>query len=116
MTPENWINAGYCRFESYGGLLNRNADFGLQKRFDDENGRKYFITVFVYGKLDDTRQYVFMPTVNINLGYGKPSFNIDMHGIFNIAQVEEHIEKLWVHFGRPYYAVTGNRVEREKKA
>ena len=45
LTIQNWLDAGYKKY--YGGHLN-NADFLLQKRFDDEVGKKYFIDIWVY--------------------------------------------------------------------
>ena len=40
MKPEDWIEAGYKRFEFGDKKLNKRADFGLQKRVDDEQGKK----------------------------------------------------------------------------
>ena len=45
LVPEDWIAKGYKQFKS---TIKPLADFGLQKRFDDENGKRYFITVWVY--------------------------------------------------------------------
>jgi hypothetical protein len=45
----------------------------------------------------------FMPDVQFLLGEGKPFFNIQIGGGFDIAAVEAEIERLWIHFGNPYY-------------
>lgn len=107
MKPEDWIAAGYKRFEFSDRTLNKLADFGLQKRFDDEEGKKYFITVYVY----DWSKYPqhhgdpfgFMPDVQFRLGNDAPTFDITMNGTFDIAIVEKEMKRLWEHFGKPYY-------------
>lgn len=107
MIPEDWIKSGYRRFELCDNLLNKSADFGLQKRFDDEKGKRYFITVYVYD-WEKYPQHIgerfgFMPTVNFALGNDKPFYDISMNGTFDIAECETKMERLWIHFGKPYY-------------
>ena len=59
LTPEDWEAKGYKRFES---TFKPNAAFGLQKRFDDEIGKKYFITIWVYDHEDEYhRQFMGLP-------------------------------------------------------
>lgn len=107
MIPEDWITAGYRRFELCDRLLNKSADYGLQKRFDDAQGKKYFITVYVYdwSKYPQRHgeRFGFMPTVNFNLGNDEPFYDITINGTFDIAQCEIEMERLWIHFGMPYY-------------
>ena len=50
MTPDDWIAAGYKRYEVRNKQTNKLADFLLQKRFDDDVGKKYFITVYCYDR------------------------------------------------------------------
>lgn len=111
MNPEDWIAAGYRRFELH-SEFNKRADFGLQKRFDDEKGKKYFITVYVYDNKtlpmwneikQHTKEYGFMPNVQFRIGNDDPFFDITIGGTFDIARCESEIERLWVHFGCPYY-------------
>ena len=45
LTIQDWLDAGYKR---YNGNHFNNADFLLQRRFDDANGKKYFIDIWVY--------------------------------------------------------------------
>ena len=45
-TVQDFINRGYKRFENHAEF--NHAAFGLQKRIDDEHGKKYFITVWAY--------------------------------------------------------------------
>lgn len=108
MIPEDWTEAGYHRWETYRSQVHRLADFGLQKRFDDENGVRYFITVYVYDRSeypyhDESNRWGFMPTVQFLLGDGLPFYNIDINGTFDINLVEREVERLWTYFNKPYY-------------
>ena len=40
LTIQDWLDAGYKR---YGNYQYKSADFLLQKRFDDSEGKKYYI-------------------------------------------------------------------------
>lgn len=113
MEIKDWIDAGYKRFELTDRLLNKNADFGLQKSFRDEQGKKFYITVYVYDrdkypnkyKVD---RYGFMPTANFDLRDNQPFFNVDMNGTFTIEECEAWFERMFEFFGRPYYALYEN--------
>ena len=108
----DWLSAGYKRFELRKPLT-KSADFGLQKLFRDDTGKRYYITVYVY---DRTRYpgypwqdalpepYGFMPTAQFNLGENMAWFDVEMNGKFTIAECEEWFDKLWVLFGKPYYS------------
>lgn len=109
MTPEDWEAKGYKRFQS--GHKFKLEDFGLQKRIDDEKGKKYFITVYVYDRsrypdfpLNTNDRWGFMPELYFNRPDDLISTTTTMHlHNHSIEQVEEEAEKLWVHFGS-YYA------------
>ena len=115
ITVEDWIAAGYKKHSP--GVIDRHAAFLLQKRFDDEVGKKYFITVYVYDRdlyPDHVKEHVahiprfgFMPTAHFSLGDNRPFFSIDMNGIesseVTIADVEQYFERFWNFFDRPYY-------------
>jgi len=112
MNIENWLSAGYKRFEISGSReANRLADFLLQRAITDEVGRKYFITVYCYDnkKLPlsvvklKIGEYSFMPTSHFSLGDNRPFFSIDMNAPTSIEEVEEYFEKFWVVLGQPYY-------------
>ena len=112
-----WLSAGYKRFELRDNALSKSADFGLQKLFRDDTGKRYYITVYVY---DRTRYpgypwqdalpepYGLMPTTQFNVGeedsYARPFFNIEMNGKFTVTEAEEWFNKLWELFGKPYYS------------
>jgi hypothetical protein len=110
--PEDWIARGYRRHEVSESRreMNKLADFILQKRIDDEKGKKYYITVYCY----DRRRYPyphnemgdpfgFMASVHFALRDGKPFFNIEMNAVKGIDDVEAAYEGFWNHLGRPYY-------------
>jgi hypothetical protein len=110
LTVEDWISAGYKRFDQV--AARQYAAFGLQKRFDDDKGKQYYITVFVYHnkefmlRFPDMHPFTFEPecqfmqrdsiTVNTTLLIHKNS---------SIAEVEAMVHKLWVALGKPYYEI-----------
>ena len=108
----DWLSAGYKRFELRKPLT-KSADFGLQKLFRDDTGKRYYITVYVY---DRTRYpgypwqdafpepYGFMPTAQFNLVEHEAFFNVEMNGKIDIAEMEVWFELLWERFGNPYYS------------
>jgi hypothetical protein len=109
--PQEWIDRGY-RYHDIPYKqreLNRLADFMLQKRFDDENGKKYYITVYCYDRKKypveyrDNTEFGYMPTAHFSLRDNNPFFNIEMNGINNIDEVESYFELFWNTLNRPYY-------------
>ena len=117
MTLDDWLSAGYKRFEMNNSPINKSADFGMQKLFSDDTGKRYYITVYVYDRSrypgypwgkDDEPQYGFMPTTHYTVGkddeYNYPFFNLEMNGTFTIAEAEAWFEKAWEMFGKPYYS------------
>ena len=113
---DDWIAAGYKRFELDNSPINKLADFGLPKLFRDDTGKRYYITVYVYDRTcypgypwNDAmpEQYGFMPTAQFHVGeegsYEQPFFNIEMNGRFTITEAEEWFAKIWELFGKPYY-------------
>lgn len=113
MTLDDWIAAGYKRYEVTNRELNKLADFLLQKRFDDDEGKKYFITVYCYDWTTYPEPHIrnkpiaYMPTAQFVLGDNLPHFNIEMNGIESmtggIKAVEDWFEVFWKVFRQPYY-------------
>jgi hypothetical protein len=110
MELEDWTAAEYRRWETNKSEYYKLADFGLQKRIEDEFGVKYFITVYVYDRsryptynADIEYRYGFMPTVNFDLANDN-FFNVDMNGKFTVEEVERQFNGLWEYFGKPYYS------------
>lgn len=111
MELKDWMAAGYQRWETSCKEIHKLADFGLQKLIRDDLGKKYHITVYVYDRtkypgypwLDtDPNPYGFMPTIQFTIPDGV-FFDLTMNGEFTIRRVEDELENLWEHFGRPYY-------------
>lgn len=112
---EEWTDRGYRRYEVSDNAreINKLADFMLQKRFDDERGKKYYVTVYCYDRekyppharehVKDLPRYGFMPTVHFSLREDRPFFNIEMSGIRSIDEVESYFEKFWELLKNPYY-------------
>jgi hypothetical protein len=110
--PQEWIDRGYRRYDiSYERReMNKLADFMLQKRFDDEVGKKYFITVYCYDRKKyppehqkNLPEFGYMPTAHFALRDNNPFFNIEMNGINNIDEVESYFELFWNTLNQPYY-------------
>lgn len=109
LTVQNWLDAGYKKY--YGNHLN-NADFLLQKRFDDEVGKKYFIDIWVYEHSKhsyyEANQNIpavsFQPEVQFRRD---PDITMNVTFILNqdstIAEIEQQFECLWLFLEKPYY-------------
>lgn len=110
MKLDDWLDAGYKRWETQGKQINKLADFGLQKLICDDAGRRYYITVYVYDRTrypgypwqeEDPEPYGFMPTAQFVVD--KPFFNIEVNGdLGTVAEVEAWVEKFWEAAGKPY--------------
>lgn len=109
LTTQDWLDAGYKKY--YGNHLN-NSDFLLQKRFDDEVGKKYFIDVWVY-EYSKYEYYNhnpalppvgFQPEVQFQRG---DKMTLDITFIMNqdstITEIEQEVECFWLFLEKPYY-------------
>lgn len=109
LTIQDWLDAGYKRYDR--DHLN-NSDFLLQKRFDDEVGKKYFIDVWVY-EHSKHEYYIrnsaippvaFQPEVQFQR---EEDMTLNMTFIMNndstISEVEQQVECLWLFLEKPYY-------------
>lgn len=112
---QEWFDAGYNLYEVKNKEFGKLADFLLQKKFVDEEGIRYFITVYTYDRTkvkhylhngDETIErdgrYGYMPHVQFNLGNGKPFFEITMNAINSIQEVETYYEDFWCTLLKPY--------------
>lgn len=97
MAPDDWIAAGYKKFNSK--HTKQWAEFGLQKRFDDVKGKKYFITVYAYDnscfkEFNNLPAWSFQPEVQFDNGN---VFDIVLGsgGLISIEYVEEFFENIW---------------------
>lgn len=109
LTTQDWLDAGYRRWD--GSRLN-NADFLLQKRFDDAQGKKYYLDVWVYEwykyasfhNHPGANKVGFQPEVQFQR---QEDMTLNVTFLMNqdstIQDVEQQAEKLWVFLGKPYY-------------
>ena len=109
LTIQDWLDAGYKRYDR--DYL-KNSDFLLQKRFDDEVGKKYFIDVWVYEHFNKVyfsnnpglKPVSFQPEVQFQR---EEDMTLNMTFIMNqdstIAEVEQQVECLWLFLEKPYY-------------
>ena len=113
---QEWFDAGYTLYEVKNKDFSKLADFLLQKKFTDEEGIRYHITVYTYDRskveyyyLDRNKEnierdgrYGYMPHAQFNLGDGKPFFEITMNAINSIREVEVYYEDFWCALLKPY--------------
>lgn len=109
LTPEDWEAVGYTRFNQ--GRSN-SADFGLQKCVRDEQGKKYYLTVWAYDNRKyqqqhpDITDWSFAPALQFNQGV-ESSITTNIELILGtddtIEKIEAYIENLWILMGSHYY-------------
>ena len=109
LTIQDWLDAGYKRYDR--DFLNK-SDFLLQKRFDDEAGKKYFIDIWVYehSKQSYYRENLNIPAVSFQpeVQFRRdPDITMNVTFILNhdstIAEIEQQFECLWLFLEKPYY-------------
>ena len=105
ITQEDLISAGYKPFKQK-NICEFTESF-WQKRFDDDKGKKYFITLAEYdnSKYKDTYQfegrYSFQSdTQFVSSGV---TFNIEMLSPKSVEEMEEFFENMWVKLSCDYY-------------
>lgn len=107
LTVEDFIKAGYKQFNT-NGL--KSSDFGLQKRFDDAIGQKYYITIWVYDysgykNYKDENKYRFMPDVQFSILNESRRITISMHvdDDDTVEDIESFYEVTWKRLKCDYY-------------
>jgi len=114
LTVQDWIDQGYKKFHS---SFKEYADYGLQKLIQDEVGKKYYITVWVYENskrsyfMKGMQEVSFAPEVQFRMHKedGEELPTVDMEFILGnhstIQEVEGTIELYWKGSGKPYCEV-----------
>lgn len=109
---QEWLDKGYRRYEvaPNNRELNKLASFMLQKRLDDEKGKKYFITVYCYDRKNypdymrnNMPEIGYMPTAHFSLRDDRPFFNIEMNAPNSVEEAESYFELFWETLNNPYY-------------
>lgn len=110
LTVADWTERGYRRCEvGPNREINKLADFLLQKRIDDDIGKRYYITVYCYDRsrypdyMQDHMSAVgFMPTAHMSIDSG-PHFEFTVNACDSIDPVETYFDQFWRVVGQPYY-------------
>ena len=106
LTPEDFIQAGYKKFQNTAGKL---ADFGLQKLFADEHGKRYYLTVWAYDWKDYPNIYQqhpwgFEPDVQFTGSkYKTSNVQLIIDDSTTVKEIEDTYEAFWEMLGKPYY-------------
>lgn len=105
LNKDQLLAASYKQFKQRN--IHEFTDSFYQKRFDDENGKKYFITIAEY----DNRAYQDRhPTIK-DFSYAPESqfesngatFNVEMLSPESAEQMEAFFERMWVDTKCDYY-------------
>lgn len=102
LTAQDFLDAGYRKFD-YTGLRNQ-AAFGLQKRFGDDTGIKYFITIWAYAPYRTGTDWSFSPDLQFSR-HGKATMNIELllDSDATVQSIEEDVANLWDTLDANYY-------------
>lgn len=104
ITKEALLAAGYKPFKS---RLKQYTDQGYQKRFDDEHGKRYFITVWEYDNrpfkhnCPQLNDFNYAPDSQFEIG--TIAFNVEMLTPESVEEMEAFFERIWVQMGCDYY-------------
>ncbi len=116
ITRESLLAAGYKAFTQKN--LKSYTESFYQKRFDDERGKRYFITIAEY----DNRQYQdhisslpdfsYSPEAQFTEANGT-TFNVEMLWPKSVKEMEDFFESLWLamsceHYERNYEETNEN--------
>ena len=107
MRDEDFIERGFTQFEP-GPLDSDWVVTKFQQRYDDDIGKKYFITVSKYKAWEHPHTHVVIPPAyeydtQFTLD-GKP-INVTFFSGWELDEVEEKIEEMWKTGGYDYYEI-----------
>lgn len=116
ITDEELINKGYNRYDPT-QFDNRWVCDRFQKRFDDDNGKKYFIDFVKYDNTDviehEKKRGVSNPDyiplysyeIETQLNKDDKAFNIELLSHWNdsLDEVEQFIDEIWTKLKLDYY-------------
>lgn len=105
LTKEALLAAGYRPFKQKN--IREFTDQFYQKRFDNDQGKKYFITVAEY---DNRKYHDRMPTLpdfsyspDTQFNSNGVTFEIEMLTPESVEQMEAFFERMWVDMKCDYY-------------
>ena len=98
MTDEYIIEKGYKEFEP-SSLKNNSISKCFQKRFDDENGKKYFITInkwdWTWTHRDDMPDHSYELETQLYKKDTREPIDMTFFSGWEIDDTEEYLEKIW---------------------
>jgi hypothetical protein len=112
LTTDDFLSANYRKFNT--NHLRNSSDYGLQKKFTDELGIRYFITVYAYDNKSKSywnEQKYNMPEVSFSPDIqfrrdktNKVTLNIQLfiEGT-TVQEIEDEVLSLWLATGGDYY-------------
>jgi hypothetical protein len=107
LSEQDFIDAGYKRFEQ---TNHNSADYGLQKCIRDSDGRRYYITVWVYSwkkyqeRIPNLKDFGFSPSVQFRDGdWNTVDIDYHMNEDTKVYEIEQLYNMIWETLGRPYY-------------
>lgn len=105
LSHQDFLDAGYRHFFQRGAK--QYTDEGFQKKVTDENGTRYFITVYIYDWKDFSHvmkvrenRYSFEPDVQFNT---ENPVQVQLLHPDSIEEIETKFDTLWKALGCPYY-------------
>jgi len=94
-----FISNGFSQFEPP-SIYPVGVETCFQKRYDDDVGKKYFITVLKWEPM--THPYTLETTpsqyeyeVQLYNNIGHDALDLNFHSSWTLDQVEDYLEKLW---------------------
>lgn len=99
ISPTNLYNNGWSIFKD----TFRSANFLMQKRFDDEGGKKFFINISFYEvTVKDQTFYSWSASAQMTLAHSTIDINYSSNKN-NIEDVQEFFDRVWQSMGFEYY-------------
>ena len=106
ITKEQLIAAGYKPFMQRN--IKEYTESFYQKRFDDDKGKKYFITIAEYDFISYPQvPYDFIYQPEGQFTSNGVTFDVTMLGPETVEQMEQFFEKMWYNLGCDYYEEWG---------
>ena len=100
MTDELFLESGFREFAP-GPLDSRGVERCFQKRYDDEDGKKYFITVRKWSEQRHPHTGTVFPECyeyDVQLYHGEDkgdALDLKFHSSWTLDDVEETLERIW---------------------
>ena len=113
LTKDDFLAAGYKQFKTHSWM--NSSDYGLQKKFTDDIGVRYFITVYAYDNKSKTywnEQKGSIPEVSFSpdIQFRRDSTNkvtLDIQLLIDrtttVKEIEDEVYNLWLATGGDYY-------------